>query len=166
MQLKEQFENQPESCYDPFCSPLGVFEYLFETDNGEYTAIFKDGTFYCKAPGEEYDGKSLDEMYCMNCFLINEFGFEFSLEDAHEVCRRISVVRYDLIKTLDRYMFDGNLDRITLEQAIEILESKGLFQGNQNKMLELILSGALDECATFSAGVWTIRKSVFDWGFE
>lgn len=167
MQSREKFMNRPESAYDPFTSPLGDFEYFFETDEGEYKAVFRDGTFYCEAPGEEeFDGKSLDEMYCKNCYLITEFGYGFSQEDAHEVCRRLAVVRYDLIKALDLHMFENNLKSLTFEQTIEVLESKGLFKGTQNDMLELILSGALDECAIFNAGVWTIRRSVIDWGFE
>ena len=74
---------------DPFSYPIGKFEYHFETDDGEVKAVFDGETFVCSEDYMDYKGKTLDEMYNQNWPLGNNAGYEFSLEQAHELCRRM-----------------------------------------------------------------------------
>lgn len=74
---------------NPFDYPIDQFEYFFETDDGELAAVFNGDTFVCSEEYMDYKGKTLDEMYNQNWPLTNNGGHEFTLEQAHELCRRM-----------------------------------------------------------------------------
>lgn len=77
---------------DPFTYPIDKFKYQFETDDGEVDAVFNGETFVCSEDYLDYKGKTLDEMYNQNWPLSNDAGYEFSLEQAHELCRRMKKI--------------------------------------------------------------------------
>lgn len=74
---------------NPFDYPVEQFEYFFETDDGEVNAEFNGDTFVCSEDYQDFKGRTLDEMYNQNWPLICDGGHEFTLEQAHELCRRL-----------------------------------------------------------------------------
>lgn len=74
---------------DPFKYPIDQFTYYFETDDGEIEAQFNGETFVCSEDYLDFKGRTLDDMYNQNWPLICDGGHEFSLEQAHELCRRM-----------------------------------------------------------------------------
>ena len=74
---------------NPFDYPVDQFVYYFETDDGEVAAEFNGETFVCTEDFRDYKGKTLDEMYNQNWPIANDAGLEFTLEQAHELCRRM-----------------------------------------------------------------------------
>ena len=90
--MKEMREEHPApQSYDvnPFDYPVDKFTYHFETDDGEVEAEFNGETFVCSEDYLDYKGKTLDEMYNQNWPVSNDAGYEFTLEQAHELCRRL-----------------------------------------------------------------------------
>ena len=77
---------------DPFQYPIDQFKYHFETDDGEAGAVFDGESFVCSEDYRDYKGKTLDDMYNQNWPLCNDAGYEFSLEQAHELCRRMKKI--------------------------------------------------------------------------
>lgn len=89
--LKYRSEHPSPESYDvdPFQYPVEQFKYYFETDDGEVEAVFNGETFVCSKDYLDYGDRTLDDMYNQNWPLGNDAGYEFSLEQAHELCRRL-----------------------------------------------------------------------------
>lgn len=88
---KYRFEHPVAPVHEgnPFDYPIDQFTYYFETDDGELAAEFNGDTFVCSEDYMDYKGMTLDEMYNQNWPLICDGGHEYSLEQAHELCRRM-----------------------------------------------------------------------------
>ena len=152
---------------DPFKYPSGEFQYMFETDEGEVECDFMAGTFECTDAESSYNGLSLDEMYQRNFCLINDAGYEFSLEQAHEVCRRLSTIEYDVVKCLDHYMDRKGVDHLPLLEAAKVLSDEGpVFDDAATpgeNLKEYIVNGALGEYVSVKNGQWIVLRSEIDW---
>lgn len=77
---------------DPFDYPVDQFKYFFDTDDGTLNAEFNGETFVCIEDYMDYKGMTLDEMYNQNWPLCNDGSVTFSLEQAHELCRRMKKI--------------------------------------------------------------------------
>ena len=152
---------------DPFKYPIGEFRYMFETDEGEVECGFMAGTFECTDAESSYNGLSLDEMYRKNFCLINDAGYEFSLEQAHELCRRLSTIEYDVVKCLDHYMDRKGVDHLPLLEAAKVLSDEGPVFDDPAKpgenLKEYIVNGALGEYVSVKNGQWIVLRSEIDW---
>lgn len=90
--MKDFREKHPgPKLYDvnPFDYPVDQFQYYFDTDDGPVDAEFNGETFVCTEDFMDYKGMTLDEMYNQNWPLGNDGSVVFSLEQAHELCRRM-----------------------------------------------------------------------------
>ena len=145
--LRERRNLPPTYEVDPFRYPVNEFRYMFETDEGEVECDFMAGSFECLDAESSYNGLSLDEMYRKNFHLINDAGYEFSLEQAHELCRRLSTIEYDVVKCLDHYMDRKGIDRLPLLEAARVLNDDGPVYDDPQKpgenLREHIVNGAL-----------------------
>ena len=92
--LRYRAEHPSSELYDAdqFQYPVDQFEYLFETDDGEVRALLDGETFVYAEDYLDHKGKTLDEMYNQNWPLANDAGYEFSLEQAHELCRMMKKI--------------------------------------------------------------------------
>lgn len=76
---------------NPFDYPVQDFRYSFLVDGLESEAVFNGTTFVCRdKEDKDVDGLTLDEMYNNNWPLMNDAAYEYSLEQAHELCRRLA----------------------------------------------------------------------------
>ena len=140
---------------------------MFETDEGEVECDFMAGTFECHDAESSYNGLSLDEMYRKNFHLINDAGYEFSLEQAHELCRRLSTIEYDVVKCLDHHMDRKGIDRLPLLEAAKVLNDEGPVYDDPQKpgenLKEYIVNGALGNYVSVRNGEWLVLRSEIDW---
>ena len=168
--LRERRDLPPTYEVDPFRYPVNEFRYMFETDEGEVECDFMAGTFECYDAESSYNGLSLDEMYRKNFHLINDAGYEFSLEQAHELCRRLSTIEYDVVKCLDHYMDRKGIDRLPLLEAARVLNDDGPVYDDPQKpgenLREHIVNGALGSYVSVRNGEWLVLRSEIDWGDE
>lgn len=74
---------------NPFEYPVWELQYSFNVDGVFYDAVFDGETFICHDEDKDADGLTLEEMYNHNWPLSNDADYEFTLEQAHEVCRRL-----------------------------------------------------------------------------
>ena len=165
--LRERRDLPPTYEVDPFRYPVNEFRYMFETDEGEVECDFMAGTFECYDAESSYNGLSLDEMYRKNFHLINDAGYEFSLEQAHELCRRLSTIEYDVVRCLDHYMDRKGLDRLPLLEAAKVLSEEGPVYDDPQKpgenLKEYIVNGALGNYVSVRNGEWLVLRSEIDW---
>ena len=165
--LRERRTLPPTYDVDPFKYPVNEFEYHFETDEGEVECDFMAGTFECHDAESSYNGLSLDDMYRKNFCLSNDAGYEFSLEQAHELCRRLSTIEYDVVRCLDHYMDRNGLDRLPLLDAAKVLSDEGPVYDDPSKpgesLKEYIVNGALGDYVSVKNGQWVVLRSEIDW---
>ena len=165
--LRERRDLPPTYEVDPFRYPVNEFQYMFETDEGEVECDFMAGTFECHEAESSYNGLSLEDMYRKNFHLINDAGYEFSLEQAHELCRRLSTIEYDVVRCLDHYMDRKGLDRLPLLEAAKVLNDEGPVYDDPQKpgenLKEYIVNGALGSYVSVRNGEWLVLRSEIDW---
>ena len=165
--LRERRTLPPTYDVDPFRYPVNEFEYHFETDEGEVKCDFMAGTFECHDAESSYNGLSLDDMYRKNFCLSNDAGYEFTLEQAHELCRRLSTIEYDVVRCLDHYMDRKGLDRLPLLDAAKVLNDEGPVYDDPQKpgenLKEYIVNGALGDYVSVRNGEWLVLRSEIDW---
>ena len=76
---------------DPFEYPVWDFDYYFNVDLVEMKAEFDGRTFICRdKEDKDADGLDLEAMYNHNWPLMNNAGYEFTLEQAHRVCMMLA----------------------------------------------------------------------------
>ena len=62
---------------------------MYEVNPFDFPIEFNGDTFVCSEDYQDFKGRTLDEMYNQNWPLICDGGHEFTLEQAHELCRRL-----------------------------------------------------------------------------